>query len=179
MPNENIDNDFLYYALSGTMTEMRSLTYGTVFDTITKQTFDNWVIPLPPLPEQRAIANVLGTLDDKIELSRRMNETLESMARALFKSWFVDFDPVRAKMGRRWRPGESLPGLPGPPTTTYSPTASWTRNLGPIPEGWEVKRALGEHRGCSGRNYAEHKGHGILGREASHLDMGDFAKDLS
>ena len=53
--------------------------------------------PLPPLPEQRAIAHILGTLDDKIELNRRMNETLEEMARALFKSWFVDFDPVRAK----------------------------------------------------------------------------------
>src|SRR3990172_4996738 len=50
---------------------------------------------LPPLPEQRAIAHILGTLDDKIELNRRMNETLEAMARALFKSWFVDFDPVR------------------------------------------------------------------------------------
>ena len=66
----------------------------------------------PPLPEQRAIAHVLGTLDDKIELNRRMNETLEEMARALFKSWFVDFDPVRAKMNGRWRRGQSLPGLP-------------------------------------------------------------------
>ncbi len=54
-------------------------------------------IPLPPLPEQRAIAHILGTLDDKIELNRRMNETLEEMARALFKSWFIDFDPVHAK----------------------------------------------------------------------------------
>ena len=52
---------------------------------------------IPPLVEQRAIAHILGTLDDKIELNRRMNETLEAMARALFKSWFVDFDPVRAK----------------------------------------------------------------------------------
>ena len=67
---------------------------------------------LPPLPEQRAIAHVLGTLDDKIELNRRMNETLEEMARALFKSWFVDFEPVCAKMEGRWRRGESLPGLP-------------------------------------------------------------------
>ena len=57
--------------------------------------------PLPPLPEQRAIAHILGTLDDKIELNRRMNETLEAMARALFKSWFVDFDPVRAKAALR------------------------------------------------------------------------------
>ena len=69
-------------------------------------------ISAPPLPEQRAIAHILGTLDDKIELNRRMNETLEEMARALFKSWFVDFDPVRAKMEGRWRPGESLSGLP-------------------------------------------------------------------
>jgi len=51
-------------------------------------------LPLPPLPEQRAIAHILGTLDDKIELNRRMNETLEAVAQALFKSWFVDFDPV-------------------------------------------------------------------------------------
>jgi type I restriction enzyme S subunit len=54
-------------------------------------------LPLPPLCEQRAIAHILGTLDDKVELNRQMNETLEAMARALFKSWFVDFDPVRAK----------------------------------------------------------------------------------
>ena len=58
-------------------------------------------IPLPPMLNQRAIAHVLGTLDDKIELNRHMNETLEAMARALFKSWFVDFDPVRAKMEGR------------------------------------------------------------------------------
>ena len=58
-------------------------------------------VTVPPLPEQRAIAHILGTLDDKIELNRRMNETLEAMARALFKSWFVDFDPVRAKMADR------------------------------------------------------------------------------
>ena len=64
-------------------------------------------VALPPLPEQKAIAHILGTLDDKIELNRRMNETLESMARALFKSWFVDFDPVRAKMDGRQPPGLS------------------------------------------------------------------------
>ena len=79
----------------------------------------------PPLPEQRAIAHVLGTLDDKIELNRRMNETLEEMARALFKSWFVDFEPVRAKMDGRWRRGESCPACP-PSTTTCSRTG-WCR----------------------------------------------------
>ena len=58
-------------------------------------------ISVPPLPEQHAIAHVLGTLDDKIELNRRMNETLEAIAQTVFKSWFVDFDPVRAKMEGR------------------------------------------------------------------------------
>ena len=57
-------------------------------------------ITLPPLHEQKGIASILGALDDKIELNRRTNETLEAMARAIFKSWFVDFDPVRAKMVR-------------------------------------------------------------------------------
>jgi type I restriction enzyme S subunit len=64
---------------------------------ITKGHIESFEIALPPLAEQHAIAHILGTLDDKIELNRRMNETLEAMARALFKSWFVDFDPVRAK----------------------------------------------------------------------------------
>jgi predicted GIY-YIG superfamily endonuclease len=101
LPKGDLDNDFLFYALKGTIAEMRALTYGTVFETITTKTFDHWLVPLPPLPEQRAIAHVLGTLDDKIELNRRMSETLEAMARALFKAWFVDFLPVRAKMAAK------------------------------------------------------------------------------
>ncbi len=99
-------------------------------------------IPLPPLDEQRAIAHVLGTLDDKIELNRRMNETLESMARALFKSWFVDFEPVRAKMEGRWRPGQSLPGLPSDLYDLF-PDRLAPSELGEAPEGWGVK-ALGD-----------------------------------
>ena len=81
---------------------------------------------------------MLGTLDDKIELNRRMNETLEEMARALFKSWFVDFDPVRAKMEGRWRRGESLPGLPAEHYDLF-PDRLVESELGEIPEGWEVK----------------------------------------
>ena len=99
-------------------------------------------IPLPPLPEQRAIGRVLGTLDDKIELNRRMNETLEEMARALFKSWFVDFEPVRAKMDGRWRRGESLPGMPAELYDLF-PGRLVESELGEVPEGWEVT-ALGE-----------------------------------
>ena len=93
---------------------------------------------IPPLPEQRAIAHVLGVLDDKIELNRRMNRTLEEMARALFKSWFVDYEPVRAKMDGRWRPGESLPGLPAHLYDLF-PDRLVDSKLGEIPEGWEVK----------------------------------------
>ena len=99
-------------------------------------------IQVPPLPDQRAIAHVLGTLDDKIELNRRKCETLEAMARALFKSWFVDFEPVRAKMEGRWRPGESLPGLPAEHYHLF-PDNLVPSALGDIPEGWEV-RTLGE-----------------------------------
>jgi type I restriction enzyme S subunit len=89
-------------------------------------------VPVPPLPEQRAIAHILGTLDDKIELNRRMNETLEAMARALFKSWFVDFDPVRAKAEGR------DPGLPKPLADLF-PARLVDSELGEIPEGWEVQ----------------------------------------
>ena len=108
---------------------------GSVQDNINLQILDELRFPLPPLPEQRAIAHVLGTLDDKIELNRRMNATLEAMARALFKSWFVDFEPVRAKMDGRWRPGESLPGLPAQHSTICSRTVSWTRRWGKSQRG--------------------------------------------
>jgi type I restriction enzyme S subunit len=88
-------------------------------------------VPIPPLPEQRAIAHILGTLDDKIELNRRMSQTLEAMARALFKSWFVDFEPVRAKAEGR------APGLPQPLADLF-PDSFKDSELGEIPRGWEV-----------------------------------------
>jgi type I restriction enzyme S subunit len=88
-------------------------------------------MPVPPLSEQRAIAHILGTLDDKIELNRRMNETLESMARALYKSWFVDFDPVRAKAEGR------DPGLPQPLADLFHDSFEGSE-LGEIPKGWKV-----------------------------------------
>ena len=84
-----------------------------------------------PLPEQRAIAQVLGMLDDKIALNRRIDETLEAMARALFKSWFVDFDPVRAKMQ-----GVDT-GLP-PDIANLFPDRLVESDMGKIPQGWEV-----------------------------------------
>ena len=94
-------------------------------------------IALPPLDEQEAIAAVLGALDDKIELNRRMNATLEAMARALFQSWFVDFDPVRAKLD-----GRQPAGL-DPATAALFPATFEETSLGHVPHGWEVK-TLGE-----------------------------------
>lgn len=91
----------------------------------------NFKIELPPLPEQRAIAKILGSLDDKIELNRRMNRTLEAMARALFKSWFVDFDPVRANAAGH-------PTLP-PDLAALFPSEFEPSELGDIPKGWEVR----------------------------------------
>ena len=87
---------------------------------------------LPPLGEQRAIAHILGTLDDKIELNRRMNETLEGIARALFKSWFVDFDPVRAKAEGREPVGMDAE------TAALFPDSFQESELGLIPAGWKV-----------------------------------------
>ena len=89
---------------------------------------------LPPLAEQKAIAAVLGALDDKIELNRRMNATLEAMARALFQSWFVDFDPVRAKLDGR------PPAALDPATAALFPNSFEDSELGPIPFGWTVSK---------------------------------------
>ncbi|MDI6809640.1 MAG: restriction endonuclease subunit S [Candidatus Eisenbacteria bacterium] len=96
-------------------------------------------IPLPPLPEQRAIAHILGTLDDKIELNRRMNDTLEAIAQPIFKSWFVNFDPVRAKMEGHWKKGENLPCLPARLWDLF-PDSFEDSELGDIPRGWKVQR---------------------------------------
>ena len=143
IPDDEIDPDYLYYVFTQLGHEMESAGGGgSVYTNVSKSRFANIQILFPPLPEQRAIAHILGTLDDKIELNRRMNETLEEMARALFKSWFVDFDPVRAKMEGRWRRGESLPGLPAEHYDLF-PGRLVPSELGEIPEGWEV-RALGD-----------------------------------
>ncbi len=110
---------------------------GAVQPNINAKVLGQFCFRLPSLLEQRAIAHILGTLDDKIELNRRMSETLEAMARALFKAWFVDFEPVRAKMEGRWRRGESLPGFPAHLYDLF-PDRLVDSELGEIPEGWGV-----------------------------------------
>lgn len=101
-------------------------------------------IPVPTLPEQRAIAHILGTLDDKIELNRKMNEALEAMARALFKSWFVDFDPVRAKAEGRKPDGMDEA------TAKLFPSEFMESELGMVPKGWNATTLGNEVARCGG-----------------------------
>ena len=135
-----LDGAYLFYALSTNEAQRQFHSYanGITRFGLRKADIGLVEIPLPPLTEQRAIAHILGTLDDKIELNRRMNETLEEMARALFESWFVDFEPVRAKMEGRWRRGESLHGLAAEYYDLF-PNRLVPSEPGDIPEGWEVK----------------------------------------
>ena len=98
-PKVEMDTRWAYYTLL--TQDINGMDSGSAIPSTSRDEFYSLPVSVPPPPEQRAIAHILGTLDDKIELNRRMNETLEAMARALFKSWFVDFDPVRAKMEGR------------------------------------------------------------------------------
>ena len=112
------------------------MNVGAVFDSLKCADIPDFQVRVPPLSQQRTIVHILGTLDDKIELNRRTNETLEAMARALFESWFVDFDPVRAKAQGR------DPGLPRSLAALF-PARLVPSELGEIPEGWTV-RNLGD-----------------------------------
>ena len=128
-PRREMDVRWAYYQLL--TQDINGMDSGSVIPSTSRDEFYSLPLLLPPLPEQRAIAHILGTLDDKIELNQRMNETLEAMARALFKSWFVDFDPVRSKMEGR------DPGLPKH-IADFFPDRLVDSELGEIPEGWEV-----------------------------------------
>ena len=131
---EALEARYLYYVMCSQ--EYRHEVLASATGTTVKHTSPDRIrrfrFPCAPPPEQRAIAHILGTLDDKIELNRRTNETLEAMARSLFKSWFVDFEPVRAKAEGR------DPGLPQPLADLF-PARLVDSELGEIPEGWEVK----------------------------------------
>lgn len=134
---------FLRYALvaPSMQAEMLGLAaVGATRNALTKGMIESFEILAPKdVDEQRAIAHILGTLDDKIELNRRMNETLEAIARAIFKSWFVDFQPVRAKASGE--PPESICRRLGltPDLLALFPDRLVDSELGEIPEGWEVK----------------------------------------
>jgi type I restriction enzyme S subunit len=128
-----VEADFLSHVLANpaSIEWFKFHAIGATMPNLNEGIIRSFPLAIPPLPEQRAIAHILGTLDDKIELSRRMNETLEAMARALFKSWFVDFDPVRAMAEGR------DPGLPKPIADLF-PDSFEDSELGEIPKGWEI-----------------------------------------
>lgn len=145
-----IDKLFCYYLLLYERPNIVRQGTGSVFTNLKTEILKDYVVGLPPLPEQRAIAAILGALDDKIELNRRINATLEATARALFKSWFVDFDPVRAKAA-----GQQPPGL-APHIADLFPDEFVDSELGEIPRGWEV-RTIDEFitRHTVGRKYEQ------------------------
>ena len=126
---------WLYYAIK--YYELGAIDDGSPIPSTTRAAVYVREVDVPPIQEQRAIGRILGALDDKIELNRRMNLTLEAMARSLFKSWFVDFDPVRARAEGR------DPGLPELIADLF-PDRLVDSELGEIPEGWRVD-ALSNH----------------------------------
>ena len=130
-----LDKGFLYYLLR--TADYRHEVLASATGTTVKHTSPGRILAykanIPPLAEQKAIAAVLGALDDKIELNRRMNAKLEEMARALFQSWFVDFDPVRAKLDGRQPVGLDQG------TAALFPEHLEDSPLGHIPKGWEVR----------------------------------------
>ena len=125
------DSEYLYYTFSSVVGRnlLGTILRQTAVSGITGTDLVELEIPLPPVAKQKAIAHILGTLDDKIELNRKTNETLEAMAKSIFKSWFVDFDPVRAK-------AEGRPtGLPAEISDLF-PDSFEDSELGEIPSGW-------------------------------------------
>ena len=170
---EDIDLRYFYYLVK--YIGLNHLKDGTSNPSLSRDTFADLLLPIPPKETQRAIVSIVRALDDKIELNRRMNATLESLARAIFKSWFVDFDPVRgagsagrpheesqnqkSPSGRKSeQPSPAAPATSPPPRdpspssspasspftlppslTALFPSTFQDSDLGPIPEGWEVK----------------------------------------
>jgi len=135
IPNSKVDPTYLGYRLKQAYEsdELASYVTGTAMPNLdVRSALTGLSIFLPPLPEQREIARILGALDDKIELNHRMSATLEATARALFQSWFVDFDPVRAKAEGRQPVGMDAE------TAALFPDSFEDSALGPIPMGWEA-----------------------------------------
>lgn len=130
-----LDNNFLKYSLlyEGNRRKLMSLIRGSTVPRVLKPDILGLEIPIPPFDEQLEISSVLKTLDDKIELDRQMNETLEGIARAIFKSWFVDFDPVWAKVEGWDYPLDDE-------TMALFPGRFEDSELGEIPAGWEIKK---------------------------------------
>ena len=125
--------EFLFYLLINDRKQIVSQGTGTIFTNLKTDILKNHQIKLPPISEQEEIASFLGSVDDKIELNQKMNKTLEEIAKTLFKSWFIDFDPVRAK-------AEGRPTGLSKEISDLFPDSFEDSELGEIPKGWEVKQ---------------------------------------
>lgn len=123
---------FVHGVVNANLPRLLASATGSTFPNVSKEQIQEIRCAIPPLAEQKAIAGVLGALDDKIEQNRQMNATLEAMARAIFQSWFVDFDPVRAKMDGRAPAGMDAE------TAALFPDSFEDSPLGPIPKGWKM-----------------------------------------
>ena len=135
--NGNKYQPYVRAVIEYALPSLLAVSTGSTFPSVSRTDIENVKVAIPPLREQQAIACSLGALDDKIELNRRRNRTLEAMARAIFQSWFVDFDPVKAKAAGRTPPGLS------PELAALFPDRFEDSPLGPIPAGWRVGN-LGE-----------------------------------
>ena len=126
---DDVDPKWAYFSLK--TADINGLDSGSAIPSLSKSDFGSLRCLLPEISEQKAIAHILGSLDDKIELNQKMNQTLEEIAKAIFKSWFVDFDPVRAK-------AEGRPtGLPSEISDLF-PDEFVESEIGEIPKGWKV-----------------------------------------
>ena len=137
--DQKADYRFIFYQLLQDRDRLKNLATGAAQQNLSGEVIKSLKFWIPPLPEQRRIAHILGTLDDKIENNRKTAKTLEAMAKAIFKSWFVDFDPVRAKMA-----GESPESICKrlkltPEILDLFPDRLVDSELGEIPEGWKVR----------------------------------------
>lgn len=161
--DQSADFRFVYYLLLSSRTEIRNLATGAAQQNLSAAQIRQFRFAFPERKTQEAIANVLACLDDKIDLNRRINQTLEAMAQAIFKSWFVDFDPVKAKIAAKaegrdplraamtaisGKPDAELDTLPPDQLTPLATTAVLfpdemeDSELGEIPKGWLVKTLM-------------------------------------
>ena len=179
-----LDNTFLKFLLqsSPVQNQLHSRGSGSTVLGIKQSELRKLILTLPPLPQQKTIASVLGSVDDKIELNRQMNATLEAMARTLFKSLFVDFDPVRAKLAgrdgnspRRMTEGDGFDS----PYLHLFPDSFEDSEAGPIPKGWTIRTlsSLSRHLGRGiGPSYLEQGGVCVLNQKCVRDHRVDLAK---
>jgi len=148
------NNEFLYYMLKAKKNKIESIAGGSTFKEVSGKVVKEFKIPVPPLPEQKAIAHILSTLDEKIEVNNQINKTLENMAQAIFKQWFVDFE---------------FPNEDGEPYKS-SGGEMVESELGMIPKGWEVRNLKEIADMKNGVNY----GRDQEGKEIKVVNVRDF-----